>query len=242
MTGEPWKDVTAAKLPACHLAALAPLRAEREVHIHAAGEAVWVRWPAALARVVTCLLPVPGVSFFSTRDGNWFRFGHRLPASESPPNDAGQPLASVLVPARFNAVPPPTAPVTPVTLGIVRGGDPEAATALLCEPGALATWVDSATTAEIVAVKAAWWRRLAILQGEKLPTVSGGVRYWGDDLLVPVGFRPDPDLPPVMLRAAIRATADEVAMLDKDGATVIPRDTFAPLSRAGVRLALRGAP
>jgi hypothetical protein len=129
-----------------------------------------------------------------------------------------------------------------VTVGIVRGGDPKVATALLCEPSSLATWVDSATTAEIVAVKAAWWRRLAILLGEKLPTVSGGVRYWGDDLLVPVGFRPDPDLPPVILRAAIGAEADEVVVIDKDGATVIPRDTFTPLSRAGVRLALRGAP
>jgi hypothetical protein len=65
------------------------------------------------------------------------------------------------------------------------------------------------------------------------------VRLWGDDLLVPVGFRPDPDLPPATLREAVGAEADELVVLDEAGAEVVPRAAFAPLTRAGVRLALR---
>ena len=78
-----------------------------------------------------------------------------------------------------------------------------------------------------------------MLIGDRLPAVPGAVRFWGTDLLVPVGHRPDPDLPPAILRDAVGAGSDELVLLDEDGADVIPRAAFAPLTRAGLRLALR---
>ena len=122
------------------------------------------------------------------------------------------------------------------------GGGPKPTTALVCEVAALARWADAATTAELAAVRAARDGSRAVLMGKPLPAIPGAVRYWGDDLLVPVGHRSDPDLPPAAVRAAAGAAAGELVLLDANGAEVIPRAAFAPLTRAGVRLATRGRP
>jgi hypothetical protein len=242
MTDDPWKDVTAAKLPAVHLKALAPVRAEAEVRVLPAGDAIWVRWPAKITRVIQCLRPVPGVVFFSFRDGVWFRLCHRLPSAECPPDDTGSKLAAVLVPDRLEPVSPPAGTVSRVTLGIVRGGEPQTATALVCETVALAKWADTATSAELAVVEAARCGSRTVLLGKNLPVVPSGVRYWGESLLVPLGFRADPELPATVLRAAAGATADELVLLDDECASVIPRAAFERLSRAGLRLARRGVP
>jgi hypothetical protein len=236
---DPWKDVSAARLPAAHLAALAPVRADGTVRVHASGDVVWVVWPVGRASVVRCLLPVPGVVFFTRRGGDWFRFGSRLPASDTPPEGDGRPVASVLFPGQFEPIPPATPEAPPVVVRIVRGGSPEPVTALACSLTDLAKWADTATTAELAAVRASRSGGRAVLLGDKLPVIPAAVRYWGRDLLVPVGFRPDPDLPPAALSAAVGAAPGELVLLDESGADVIPRAAFEPLTRAGVRLALR---
>ena len=58
-------------------------------------------------------------------------------------------------------------------------------------------------------------------------------------MLVPVGFRPEPDLPFAAVRAAVGAADGELVLLDPDAADLIPAAAFAPLTRAGVRLAAR---
>jgi hypothetical protein len=126
-----------------------------------------------------------------------------------------------------------------IVLRVVRGGVPRPATALACALDDLRRWGDAATTAELASVRAARSEGRAVLLGDRLPVVPGAVRYWGDDLLVPVGHRPDPDLPPAVLRDAVGAGGDELVLLDEGGADVIPRGAFAPLTRAGLRLALR---
>ena len=67
------------------------------------------------------------------------------------------------------------------------------------------------------------------------------MRFWGETVLVPTGFRPEPDLPAAALRAALGVAADELLVLDETGAEVIPRAAFEPLTRAGVRLGVRDA-
>jgi len=236
---DPWKDVSAARLAAEHLPALAPVRNHEDVRVHAAEGVAWVRWPAGRVEVVRCLLPVPGVEFFTRRDGLWFRFGSRLPTAEVPPSGDGRPVAAVLVPARFEPTLPRSESMPPVRLGLVRGGEPKPATALGCAVADLARWADTATTAELAAVRAARSGERAVLLGSHLPAVVSATRFWGTDLLVPVGFRPDPDLPPAALRAAVGATAEELVLLDHDGAELIPTAAFEPLTRAGLRLAVR---
>jgi hypothetical protein len=72
--------------------------------------------------------------------------------------------------------------------------------------------------------------------GSRLPSIPGSVRYWGEDVLVPLGYRPDPDLASKTLRAAAGAADDELLLLDEAGAELVPREAFLALTRASVRL------
>jgi len=231
-----WREVTAARIPAQYLAALAPVRSVDGVRVHPAGELAWVCWPAGRADVVKCLLPVPGVVFLSRRRGVWFRFGSRLPCDDVPPEGDGEPVPAVLVPARFQPVAPPITLLTAGVLRVVRGGEPKPATALVCVIGELLKWADVATTAELAAVRAVRCGDRAILLGSRLPSIPGAVRFWGKDVLVPIGFRPDPELSPSGLRAACGVADGELLLLDDTGAEVIPCRAFEHLTRASVRL------
>jgi hypothetical protein len=231
-----WRDVVAARIPAEHLDSLAPVRDRSGVRVHATETTAWVRWPAGSADVVRCLLPVPGVTFFTHLRGVWRTLGSKLPTSEVPPEGDGLPVAAVLVPGRFEVAPPPSEAIRPAVLGIVRGGEPRPATSLVCSVEALVRWADVATTAELATVRAARCGSRAILLGPRLPSLAGAVRFWGTDVLVPVGFRPEPDLPPAVLREASGAELDELLVLDETGAEVIPKGAMETLTRAGVRL------
>lgn len=233
----PWNDVTAARLAAGELGVLAALRGRADIRVHLADGVAWVTWPAGRPEVSRCLLPARGVEFFGSREGEWFRFGSRLPTSDRPPSGAGESLAAVLVPAAFDPLPADAPEGSPVVLRLVRGGDATPATALACSLDSLAAWADRATTAEFDGLRAARTDDRAVLLGSKLPAVGGAARFWGADVLVPVGFRPDPDLPPAALRDAIGVTGDELVLLTDGGADVVPRSAFEPLTRAGVRLA-----
>ena len=238
----PWNDVTAARLPATGLGVLAALRNRPDIRVHLIDGVAWVRWPAGKPEVSRCLMPAHGVEFFAERGGEWFRFGSRLPTSDTPPTVGGVAVAAALRPAAFEPSPPEVGSGSPVVLRLVRGGEPQPASALMCPLADLAAWADRATTAEIAALRAARTDDRAVLLGSKLPALPNATRFWGTDLLVPVGFRPDPDLPPAALRDAIGVTAAELVLLTDDGADVIPRSAFEPLTRAGARLAMRGEP
>ena len=209
--------------------------------MYLAGEVAWVRWPSGRAEFVRCLLPVSGVTFFSRRDGLWFPFGSRLPTNDAPPDGDGLPAAAILVPRRFEPILPEAVTRESVLLRVVRGGGTRPSSALVCTIGALLKWANAATTAELAAVRAARSDDRVILLGGLLPSIPAATRYWGDDILVPIGFRPEPDLPAVALREVAGAAADELLLLDESGAEVIPRTAFEPLTRAGIRLAARPA-
>ncbi len=240
-----WAAITLARVPAAGLAALASVRHRPGVGVRADGAFAWVHWPAGRVEVAYALWPVPGVLFFRPDGEQWIPFGKRLPTSLRPPTAESQPVAGVIVPDRVTAVPPPTASPSWLRLGIVRGGPPRPATALACIVADLAAWADAATTRELGRVRAAVCRGRALLLGDALPTVPRSTRYWGSDVLTPVGFRPHPDLPPAVIREAVGATADEWVLLGEGEAELLPRSEFTPLSRPRVRLAVAstaGAP
>lgn len=236
---DPWAAVSAARLPAGAVGALGPVRDRPDVRVHVSGAVAWVRWPAGQPDVVRCLLPVAGVEFFVQRGGAWFPFGRRVPTADRPPDGEGVSVAAAVFPARLHPIPPDDEARRPLALTVVRGGGPQPVTALACPVADLTAWADTATSAEIEAVTAARSGPRAVLRGLTLPAIPSAVRYWGTDFLVPVGYRPDPDLPPAALRAAVGATAGELVLLDAAGVTVIPAAAFAKLTRASVRLGLR---
>jgi MoxR-vWA-beta-propeller ternary system domain bpX2 len=232
-----WERVRAARLPPDGLAALAPVRCQPGVTIHTRGQ-TWVLWPADTTDVVRCLHPVAGVEFFEERDGRWYAFGRRLPSADGPPAGAGEPLDRVLFPTPLPVQPPPAELPSPVSVRLVRGGPARPATALRCRVADLARWSDAATTAELAAVRAARFGELALLLGRRLPHIANGERFWGERVLVPLGFRPEPDLPADVIRVACRVADEELLVLAADGAEAILESVFEPLTRAGLRRAI----
>jgi hypothetical protein len=75
-----------------------------------------------------------------------------------------------------------------------------------------------------------------LLRGERLPAIVEAERFWGGRVLVPLGFRVEPDLPETAIRAAAAVSPNEVLILTPDGAETVPEQAFAPLTRARARM------
>ncbi len=233
---DPLPGVSAARLPAAGLAALAAARDAPGVRLFLAGESVWVTWPPDGGAVARRLVGVFGAEFFARRGGAWHRFGSCLPTSDAPPAGDGLPLAGALLPGRLEPAAPPTVgPATAVRLA--RGGPVRRATALVCAVAELAGWADTATTDELSAARVAVADGRALVLGSPPPNILGALRLWGDTLLVPLGFRPDPDLPPAVLREAAGAEPGELMILTDARCELVPRAALVPATRAGLRLA-----
>lgn len=235
---DPWKAVSAARLPAAGLAALAAVRHLSGIGVQLDGDSAWVHWPPGRIDVVRCLLPVAGLRFFRPVGDDWYPFHGRLPTSERPPAVERMPLAGAIVPDRMEPRTATDSAVSPLRLGTVRGGPPKPATALIASVCDLAAWADTATTHELSRVRAALCGDRAALLGENLPTIPNAVRYWGDGVFVPLGFQMEPALPAETIRRAIGALDDELVFLNESDVDLVPRSAFAPATRAAVRLAL----
>lgn len=233
---DPLPGVTAARLPAAGLAALAAVRAVPGVRVHETDAGVWVTWPTGRSEVARRLIGVAGAEFFVRRGDRWHRFGSRLPTGDAPPEGEGRPLPGVVLPGRF-AVTTPPADTPRLSVTLERGGPPRPASALLCAATELQGWADTALTDELATVSAARCGSRVLLLGDRLPAVLGGTRLWGVDVLLPLGFRPSPDVPLAALRAAAGVAVGELLLLTPGRAEAVPRAAFAPATRAGLRLA-----
>ena len=67
---DPWREISAAHMPAAHLDALAPLRDRPEVRINIQGDRAWVCWSGENTPLLRLLLLVPGVHFLANRAGD----------------------------------------------------------------------------------------------------------------------------------------------------------------------------
>jgi hypothetical protein len=249
-----WKDVRRARIPVGDLPVLAELRGRGSVRVLIAGAVAWVCWEPGSdpmqAILVRRILPLPGAVLYAERGGCWYRLAEHLPCFDVPKGDGSDwpSLERTIVPAPVKAARERGRSHDPIQLRLVR--DPampaRPASALRCTPEALAAWAERATSAELGSVKGAWKRPVApdgssavvLVTGPigSLPALEEGVRFWGKELLIPLGFRALPDLPPSAIRRAAGATNEEVAVLDEDGLELIPEAIFKPVSRAAVRL------
>jgi hypothetical protein len=229
-------DVCCARLPAPALAALARLRCEPDLRAARAADHVWLRWDAGNERVLRAVLPLPGVALFAHREGRWYPFGRALPVFDLPAPDY-RPLAHVLFPAPLQAVPPPRDAAPPVTLTVRPDARPRPARAALCPLAALLAWADTVPAPQLAELEGLFFLDQILVLGDRLPLFPDGTRYWGRDVLVPLGYAPDPDLPESALRAAAGVTDDEILLMGTDHAEAVPRELLRPLSRAGLRLA-----
>jgi hypothetical protein len=231
-------EICCASLPLAGLPALAELRCLAGVRVAVDGERAWLRWPAEEKAIALAVLVIRGAVLYAEREGQWFRLGSRLPAPGWPAHLPSRPLHDVLVPAPVEPAAVSLTPLRPARLGLVRDSHPRETSALRCSLAALAAWADRAPTAQLAAISGIRSGNEAVLRGRGLPPLPCAQRYWGERVLAPLGYRPEPELPETALLAALDAGDEGVAILENEGVELLPLNAFEPLSRSGVRLTL----
>jgi hypothetical protein len=234
----PLADTSCACLPATALAHLGALRACEHLSALREGERLWLFWPAGDIELARAILAVGGAALFLRRDSVWYRLGEHLPVFHVPDSRAARPLSSLLFPAPVTPVPPGPAAWRPVSLELVRDGTPREASALRLTLAVLRNWADVATSHQLRNVQAACCGEDVILRG-KLPVLAGE-RFWGGRVLLPLGYRVEPDLAEGVLLSALGLQQGEVALWTAEGVEILAAEAFGPVTRAGVRLAGEG--
>jgi hypothetical protein len=256
---EEWQKVGCARIAIPDLRVLADLRRRTDIRVLVEEDRAWVYWSPEshpMQQVlIGRLLPLPEVELFTRRGGYWYRLGEHLPAFEVPveAGTEGAPLERIVMPRPMTALPPADGRPNPISLRVVRDerSRPRPPRALRCPLERLAAWAEQATSARLASLRGAWASGagdesggaevLVLGASGSLPELPGALRFWGVDLLIPLGFRPDPELPESALCRAVGAGSNHLVILDSQGYELIDRAAFRPLSRAGVRLARRGA-
>jgi MoxR-vWA-beta-propeller ternary system domain bpX2 len=231
-------NVCCTKLPISGLAALAPLRCAANVTVRIDGKWAWLHWQAANDDVLNHVLPVPGVTLYERRDEEWYRYGSHLPAADVPDSADGRPLRDVLIPGPLQTVKPRGDRMEPVILRLVADHRPRSTTALGCGLGDVLKWADTVSSTRLESIRAAHCSSQVMLLGTRLPLIPGCKRFWGSRVLVPLGFRLEPDLPESAIVEALGIANDELLLMDSDGGEVISTEALQPLSRTGIRLAV----
>jgi hypothetical protein len=242
----PLDDVCCASLPLAALPALAAVRCVPDVTVAIVGERAWLRWPPGHVAVLHCVAAIAGVELFQPRNELWYRPRHHLPAFGLPLHAPSQSLSQMLVPAPVQPELVPEPALQPVTISLVREERPRTATALWCSLSALRKWADRVPTDELSAVHAARCDDEVLLLGRRLPPLPGAQRLWGERLLIPLGYRPEPALPESALLEALQVSPEELAVCrtalptrpDGPHFEIVPRTALQPLTRSAVRLAL----
>jgi hypothetical protein len=209
----PLHEVCRASLPREALPVLAGLRARSSVHVTLEAERAWVSWPEGDEEVLRRVLPVSGVELYVHRDGRWHRFGHHLPAFGATSRGEPQPLDRVLYPAPVQPVPPPASGLQPVALGLAPDHRPRQASAGAYGLSELTAWAEAVPSARLKALRAACHDGRVLLLGTRLPPLPGGERFWGERVLVPLGYRPEPALPESAVREALGAAEEELLLV-----------------------------
>jgi MoxR-vWA-beta-propeller ternary system domain bpX2 len=227
-----------ARLPAAMLPHLAPLRATPELCARIDGGNLWLFWPTGDAVLTRTLLALDGIELFGQCEGRWYRPGQHLPVFDVTSGEPARPLSSVLTPAAIEPLPPGGVGLRPVPLRLVACDQTRPCTLMRLPLAELARWAEHATSHQLSSLSAVHDGSVVLMRGERLPALTGE-RFWGRRLFFPLGLRPEPDLAEDILATALRLEAGDVALVTETGVELIPTAAFTPLTRAGVRLAMR---
>jgi hypothetical protein len=230
--------VSCASLPPAAIAGLASLRTRADIRFTKHADRIWLWWRPGDSAVAEKILPLTGVELFSRQDGLWFRWGSLLPYTGVPGEQDARPLATLLIP---DALTPREEDRVPGRIGLtlVRDTLVRPPTALRCSMEDLTRWVDGATSQQMGRLEAARGGKLVLLRGQQLPLIANSERWWGDAILIPLGFRAEPSLPESILRDALQIPAGSLVIISEQGVELVPRIAFSRVTRAGVRLAMK---
>ncbi len=247
----PLEKIRCARLPTERLANLAGLRRVEGISVLHDGDESWVFWENADERILRVLFPIEGVELFEEREGLWHRWRRHLPAFQVPDPSRAIGLDRAIVPAPFVPTEPGELTPVPSRLRLVRESRQRPSTAALCSLEALGRWAHLAPAHAIESLRGAIQGNRALILGRGLPVWPESTRYWGDRVLVPIGFQLRPNFAEKAILEILGASSLEVFRFLANDETktpepteiaeveAIPFDAFRPLTRAGIRIALR---
>ena len=234
-------QVGCASLPGDALTTLGDLRRLPGVRVTLDGGRAWLQWPAGDDSVLRRVMPILGAELYVQRGPHWYRLGDSLPVFGLP-IDHGEadaiPLDRAVVPQPVRPEPPGGPPPVPERLRLSRDDRHQPTRALRCRLEALAEWAELAPSSSFRGLIAAWQGGDVLVVGTALPVVPGAERFWGDRVLIPLGYRPEPALAEPGLSRALGIPGQSLAILTDEGLETIPLTALGPLTRAGVRLAI----
>jgi hypothetical protein len=234
----PLDEICCARIPLAALAGLAEVRCAPDVEAILDGDVCWLRWSAGNVDVLRHVLPLPGVVLYVQRKDNWHLYGSRLP-TDGPPAGPATRLDRVILPDRIELEAASPGQWQAVPLRLARDSTPRKTTAMLCPLAVLAAWADAVSTARLASLWAAVAGESVLLFGSRLPLLPDSTRFWGQRVLVPLGFRPEPPLPPSALAEIVQVGRGDVALLRTETVEIVPEQAIQPVTRAGLRLACR---
>jgi MoxR-vWA-beta-propeller ternary system domain bpX2 len=224
----------AARIPKSGLAVLAPLRRMTNVRVIEIGQEAWITWDGEMPSVVNALLAIEGSSLYRRTDSSWLVIDRSVPDFSVPHPKKSLPLDCAVVPNPIDALPAPEFQGRRIPVTLKPCDKPRPTTAQRCRLQALAQWGERATTAEIEVVTGAWNGTHVWLRG-RLPALPTAERFWGERVLIQLGWRADPDWPEAALLEAAIVDKEELLVLTADGPEAIALAAFKPLSRARIR-------
>jgi hypothetical protein len=234
----PLADITCASFHAAYLPMLGGLRTRSGLRGWPEGTRIWLRWDFGDEDLIQRLLPIPGVELFRHHQGHWYRLGHQVPDFNVPPETRSLPLAQLLTPAPCQPMPVTSSSMNAQVVHLVREEQPRATTALVCTLGELFRWAKLATSWQLKQLRGTWNADRVLVLGSHLPVIPGAQRYWGQGLLIPLGWRPEPLLPETILVLALGLRPDHVGLLRPQGIERIPLTGLGPITRGGLRRVL----
>ncbi len=231
-------DVECACLPAGRMGRLASLRCQPGVEIALHDRDLWLRWPAGHDEVAGLLFALGGARLFSQREGRWYAWGRAIPAFDVPGNLRYRPLEQVILPERVEPLAADSFAAKPMTLRLVPDDLARPTLAMRCSLSAFWTWAETMPACVLLRYRAALGGARLFVLGKKLPWIEGSERFWGRRVLIPLGYRPDPNLSETSLRLLSGTADSNLLVLHDAGCETIPQDHFTPLTHAALRLAL----
>jgi len=229
------ESLRAARMPVASLHALAVFRTRNDIRVSVIDDEAWVWWDSSDSELVQSLLAAPDATFFAQRNGEWFEAHSLLPMWDMPASAPTQRLDEILTPSPFAVIRPEPLSEPPKSIELVRDVHPRTASALRCTWSDFVRWADTATTFSIERLEAAKSDDVVWLRGEHLPPIAKSERFWGERLLLPLGFRAEPDWPESMLLAIADVPSSDVVVVLPNAIEIIPANAWGPVSRAAIR-------
>lgn len=235
-----WRQSTLGLIPRTSLAKLSVLRRHSNVLILLEADRVWVRWQAGDDEVRDTIYAIETATLYLSRNHEWYLPDGFLPHVVPPLSDQWVSLDRVIFPDRLSIESATITRPDRQLLTLQRDLQVRPTTAIRCHLDDLTHWVDSAPSARIESLEAAYQGETVLLIGQSLPSFTNTERFWGGTVKQPLGHALSSVLSEATIHSLCTSLDASIVWVDHSGVEVIPRKAFARLSRASVRLADRG--